>query len=96
MKANICTEVIQQTNVCTMAWVHHAKNQSKLMLLPKTFNIFSQSHFQNQKNVLIKDIKYTPTPKQSIIALKQDVVKFTNKPKIIEIFSSEEQVSKSD
>ena len=40
---------------------------------------------------MIKGLKYTPTPKRKIIELKRDVVEFTRKLRLIEMFSSEEK-----
>ena len=51
----------------------------------------SYSLSKNQKNILIKGLKYTSTPKRNIIELKRDVVEFTRKLTLIEMFSSEEK-----
>ena len=39
----------------------------------------------------MKGLKYKPTPKRNITELKRDVVEFTRKLRLIEMFSSEEQ-----
>ena len=54
-------------------------------------NLSSYSLSKNQKNILIRGLKYTPTPKRNIIKLKRDVAEFTRKLRLIEILSSEQK-----
>ena len=72
------------------------KRHSKIILSPKILNLSSYSLSKNQKNILIKGLKYTTTPKRNIIELKRDVVEFTRKLRLIEIFSSEEKEIKNE
>ena len=67
------------------------KRHSKIILSPKILNSSTYSLSKNQKNILIKGVKYTPTSKRNIIELKRDVVKFTRKLRLIEMLSSEEK-----
>ena len=67
------------------------KRQSKINLSPKVLNLFRYSLSKNQESILIKGLKYTPTPKRNIIELKRDFVEFTRKLSLIELFSSEEK-----
>ena len=67
------------------------KRHSKIILSPKILNLTSYSLSKNQKNILIKDLKYTPTPKCNKIGLKRNVVEFTRKLILIEMFSSQEK-----
>ena len=67
------------------------KRQSKINLSPKVLNLFRYSLSKNQESILIKGLKYTPTPKRNIIELKRDVVEFTRKLRLIEMFSPEEK-----
>ena len=57
--------------------------ESKLILSPKILNLSGYSLSKNQKNILIKGIKYTPTPKRNIIELKRDVVEYSRKLRLI-------------
>ena len=48
------------------------------------------SFSKNQKDILIKCLKYTPTPERNIIELR-NVVEFTRKFRLMEIFFSDEK-----
>ena len=67
------------------------KRQSKINLSPIIINLSSYCLSRKQKNILIKDLKHRPTPKRNITDLKKDVVEFTRKLRLIEMFSSEEK-----
>ena len=54
-------------------------------------NLSKYSLSKNQKNSLIKGLKYTPTPKRNIIELKKGAVEFARKLRLIEMFSCEEK-----
>ena len=69
----------------------HVRDNKKIILCPKIINLPSYSLSNNQKNILIKGLKYTPTSKRNIIELKRDVVEFTRKLRLIEMFSSKEK-----
>ena len=72
------------------------KRHSKIILSPKILNLPSYSLSKNQKKILIKGLKYTPTPKGNIIELKRNVLEFTRKLRLIEMFSSEEKKIKNE
>ena len=68
------------------------KRHSKIILSPKILNLSCYSLFKTKKKkILIKILKYTPTPKCNIIGLKKGVVEFTRKLRLIEMFSFEEK-----
>ena len=74
-----------------MARVQYTEETIKNKSVSKILDLSSYSLSKNQKNILIKGLKYTPTPKRNIIELKRDVVEFTRKLTLIEMFSSEEK-----
>ena len=85
-------QVSAEKNNC---WFHGQgavqKKQSKIILSPKILNLSSNSTSKNQNNILINGLKYTLTPKRSIIELKSFVVEFTRKLMLLKMFSSEEK-----
>ena len=74
-----------------MARVQYTEETIKINLSPKIYNLSSCSLSKNQKIILIKVLKYTPTPKRNIFEFKRDVVEFTRNLRLIEMFSSEEK-----
>ena len=66
------------------------------MCLKKCLIYLAILFLKTKKNILIKGLKYKSTAKRNIIDLKRDVVEFTRKLRLTEMFSSEEKEIKNE
>ena len=61
------------------------KSQQEIVQ-PKIFNLSKKSLSRYQVNILLRGLKFTPTPKRSIIQLKSDIHDYTRKLRLTEFF----------
>ena len=64
------------------------KNQSTkdIEIKPKIFNLSSKALSRQHLSVLLRGLKFTPTPQQNKIEIKHDVQQFTRKLRLLEYF----------
>ena len=63
---------------------------------PKIINLSSKQLSKPQINLLLKGLKFTPTPRGNKIELKPDINEFTRKLRLAEFFHKEETIQESN
>ena len=57
---------------------------------PKIFNLLSKTLSRYQTNILLHDLKFTPTPKRNNIELKANIQNYTRRLRLAEFFENKE------
>ena len=57
---------------------------------PKIFNLSSKTLSRYQTNILLRDLKFTPTPKRNNIELKANIQNCTRRSRLAEFFENKE------
>ena len=66
------------------------KNTGTEIVKPKIFNLSSKTLSRYQTNVLLRGLKFTPSPKANNIELKSNIQKYTRRLRLAEFFLSKE------
>ena len=66
------------------------KNTRAEIVKPKIFNLSSKTLSRYQTNILLRDLKFTPTPKHENIGLKSNIQNYTCRLRLCEFFQNKE------
>ena len=85
MKQQEKTLLKQKNNYKQIEEENEAKSQQDIVQ-PKIFNLSKKTLSRYQVNILLRGLKFTPTPKRNIIQLKSDIHNYTRKLHLTEFF----------
>ena len=85
MKQQEKTLLKQKNNHKQIEEEKEVKSQQEIVQ-PKIFNLSKKTLPRYQVNILLRGLKFTPTPKRNIIQLKSDIHNYTRKLRLTECF----------
>ena len=85
MKQQEKTLLKQKNNYKQIKIEKEVKSQQEIVQ-PKIFNLSKRKLSSYQVNILLRGLKFTPTPKRNIIQLKSDIHNYTRKLRLTEFF----------
>ena len=85
MKQQEKTLLKQKNNYKQVEEEKEVKSQQEIVQ-PKTFNLSKKTLSKYQVNILLRGLKFTPTPKRNTIQLKSDIHNYTRKLRLTEFF----------
>ena len=85
MKQQEKTLLKQKNNIKQIEIEKEVKSQQEIVQ-PKIFNLSKRTLSRYQVNILIRGLKFTPTPERNIIQLKSDIRNYTRKLRLTEFF----------
>ena len=66
------------------------KNTGTEIVKPKMFNLSTKMFSRCQTNILLRVLKFTPTPKRNNIELKSNMQNYTRRLRLVEFFQNKE------
>ena len=85
MKQQEKTLLKQKSNYKQIEEEKEFKSQQEIVQ-PKTFNLSKKTLPRYQVNILLRGLKFTPTPKRNIVQLQSDIHNYTRKLRLTEFF----------